>query len=229
MRFALLGPVQVCDEDGCRDIRGLMPRTVLAMLLLNSGKIVSVDEMAEVVWDGRPPASASASLHNHVARLRRILGPSMAGRISAVPGYYRIHLEPGELDVEVFAGLCERGRRAARQGKWEQSSQDLGAALALWRGRPLADVPGLDRLGSVQEYLESKALAWADRIEADLRLGRHNALLGELRALALEYPLQEVFRAQLMTALYRSGRQAESLDAFMAFRRTMVDDLGVEP
>ncbi|HEV2638825.1 MAG TPA: BTAD domain-containing putative transcriptional regulator [Actinocrinis sp.] len=229
MRFALLGPVQVCDEEGCRDVRGLMPRTVLALLLLNAGKIVSVDQMAEVVWDGRPPASATASLHNHVARLRRTLGPAVAGRIGAVPGYYRITLEPGELDVDRFTELCGLGRRAARESRWAESSRDLGAALALWRGRPLADVPGLDRMGFVQEFLESRALAWADRVEADLRLGRHQALLGELRGLTVEYPLQEVFRAQLMTALYRSGRQAESLDVFLGFRRALVEDLGVEP
>ena len=232
MRFGLLGPVVVGREDSPGDVKSAMPRTILAVLLLNANAVVSADQLIEAVWGDNPPASATASLHNHVMRLRRFLGGggSGGGRIRSVAPGYVIDVEPGELDVEVFAGLCAGGRAAARAGRWAEAARDLAAALALWRGEPVADVPGaVGRDARVLQLVEARLQAREGWVEAELELGRHREVIGELGVLAAEYPLREVFHGQLMLALYRADRQAEALEVFQALRRTLVEELGVEP
>ncbi|HEV2636109.1 MAG TPA: BTAD domain-containing putative transcriptional regulator [Actinocrinis sp.] len=230
MRFALLGRLEVSDERGVVQVRGGIPGIVLATLLWNANTVVSVDRLADLAWRGSPPPTATASLYNHMMRLRRLLGDEGGARIRAmVPGYL-IRVEPGELDVDVFAGLCAAGRQAAREGRWARASADLTAALALWRGEPFADLPGLaGRLEQPQQLQEARRQALEGRIEADLALGRHEEAIGELRALVRRQPLNEAFQGHLMTALYRSGRQAEALDVFLGLRRVLVNELGVEP
>ena len=228
MRFALLGPVQVGDGGECREIRGLMQRTVLAVLLLQANEVVSVDRLSEVLWGGQPHPTAAA-LHNHVTRLRRVMGGGNGSRIRAVPPGYLIKVGPGELDLDVFAELCGAGRRAAAEGRWDQASRDLGAALAQWRGQPLADVPGLDGHARIGQLVEARIQALEGRVEAELNLGRHPEVISELRALTADHPLREVFHEQLMLALYRAGRQAEALHVFRGLRDKLVDELGVEP
>jgi DNA-binding SARP family transcriptional activator/tetratricopeptide (TPR) repeat protein len=230
MRFGLLGPVLVGREGSRSDLKSAMPRTVLAVLLLNANAVVSAEQLIEAVWGEHPPASATASLHNHVMRLRRFLGDQGGGRIRSVAPGYVIDVEPGELDVEVFAGLCADGRAAARTGRWAEAAQALAAALALWRGEPVADVSGpVGRDARVLQLVEARLQAREGLVEAELELGRHREVIGELGVLAAQYPLREVFHAQLMLALYRAGRQAEALDVFQSLRRTLVDELGVEP
>lgn len=230
MRFGLLGPVMVERDGALSDVKSAMPRTVLAVLLLNANTVVSVEQLIEAVWDENPPASATASLHNHVMRLRRFLGDEGGGRIRSVAPGYVLDVEPGELDLDVFASRCAAGRTAARLGRWAEAAQDLAAALALWRGEPVADVPGtVGRDARVLQLVEARLQAREGWVEAELELGRHREVIGELGVLAAEYPLREVFHGQLMLALYRADRQAEALDVFQALRRTLVDELGVEP
>ncbi|HEV2640866.1 MAG TPA: BTAD domain-containing putative transcriptional regulator [Actinocrinis sp.] len=230
MRFGLLGPVVVERDGSPSDVKSAMPRTVLAVLLLNANTVVSADQLIEAVWGENPPTTATASLHNHVMRLRRFLGEPGGGRIRSVAPGYLIDVGPGELDLEVFAGLCAEGRAAARAGNWAEAARDLAAALALWRGEPVADVPGaVGRDARVLQLVEARLQAREGWVEAELELGRHREVIGELGVLAAEYPLREVFHGQLMLALYRADRQAEALDVFQALRRTLVDELGVEP
>jgi DNA-binding SARP family transcriptional activator/tetratricopeptide (TPR) repeat protein len=235
MKFRLLGPLEVEREGVSVPIGAGKSRALLATLLLEADSVVAADRLIEALWGKRPPATATASLHNHVMRLRQQLGDVGAGisatdsRIRAVAPGYLIRIEPGELDLDEFAALCADGALAVRDSRWEQASRDLTAALSLWRGEPGADIPGLSERAEIRQLLEARLTAVEGRIEADLELGRHQAVLGELRTLTAEYPLREGFHGQLMLALYRAGQQAEALDVFQTLQDRLVDELGVEP
>lgn len=229
MRFALLGPVRVLGDDGGPvEIRGSLRRSLLAALLLHRGSVVSADRLGELVWARNPPASVTTSLYNQIMRLRQALGAE-GERIRAVAPGYLIEVEPEELDLDEFSLLCGQARRAAAYAEWARASERYAAALALWRGEMLADVPALHGQAAVHRFQEDRLMALQGRIEADLQLGRAEELVGELRALIGVHPLREAFHGQLMLALYRSGRQAEALEAYRDLRRATVGELGVEP
>jgi len=231
MRFGLLGPVSAADEDGPLDVRGAMPRAVLALLLLDANTVVSADRLMDALWGSSGlPASASGSLYNHVSRLRRDLRDAGRRRIRAAAPGYQITVEPGELDLDVFEDLCAQGHRAVREADWARAADRFASALALWRGEPLADVPAsAGREARVQHVQETRLLAAQYRFDAELRLGRHHEAIGELQAVTAEQPLREVFHGQLMLALYRAGRQAQALEVFRSLRRTLMTELAVEP
>jgi DNA-binding SARP family transcriptional activator/tetratricopeptide (TPR) repeat protein len=228
MRFALLGPVQVHGEDGPLEVRGAVRRTLLAALLMHADTVVSADRLSEYLWGENQPSSATSSLYNQIMRLRLIFGDG-GERIRAISPGYLIQVEPGELDLHLFTEHCGAGRRALVGGQWASAADAYAAALALWRGQPLADVPNLSDHPLIRQLDETRLQAVQGRIEADLNLARHKDLIGELRALTESYPLREAFREQLMLALYRSGRQAEALEAYLAQRQALVEELGVEP
>jgi DNA-binding SARP family transcriptional activator/Tfp pilus assembly protein PilF len=228
VRFALLGPVRVLGDDGPVEIRGSLRRTLLAALLLHRGSAVSADRLGELVWARNPPVSVTASLYNQIMRLRQSLG-AHGERIRAVPPGYLIEVEPEELDLDEFSLLCGQARRASAYGEWARAAERYGAALALWRGEMLADVPALHGQAAVHRFQEDRLVALQGRIDADLSLGRAEDLVGELRGLIDVHPLREAFHGQLMLALYRSGRQAEALEAYRDLRRATVGELGVEP
>jgi DNA-binding SARP family transcriptional activator len=228
--FGLLGPLVV--RDGTRTVAVSAPqqRVLLATLLLNAGRVVSLDALAEVLWDGEPPAGARGALHSAVQRLRATLGSSGADLIETQPPGYLITVEDGELDVRAFSMLAARGHAAAEAGRWTDAADLLREALALWRGEPLADVPSvLLRDREVPPVEDQRIQALATRIDADLHLGRHGEVVAELRQLVAAHPLQEQFHAQLMLSLYRSGRQADALAAFQDVRRVLADELGIDP
>jgi DNA-binding SARP family transcriptional activator/tetratricopeptide (TPR) repeat protein len=231
MQFGVLGTLAVSDGDTRAVVRGDKLRALLAALLLDANTAVSVDRLTEALWGESPPASATSSLQNHLMRLRRQLGDGAGTRISSAPPGYLIRVEPGELDLHAFEGLCASGRQAHRDGLWQRASDDLSAALALWRGAPLDDVPGAaDRYrGLVQQLVEARTQALEARIGADLELGRHSEVIGELRVLTTEHPLREALHGQLMLGLFRCGRQAEALEAYRDLRSTLSEELGVEP
>ncbi|QMU70579.1 BTAD domain-containing putative transcriptional regulator [Streptacidiphilus sp. P02-A3a] len=231
MRFNLLGPLSV--DDGRGEPVALpagIPRTVLAVLLLNANQAVSGEKLAQAVWGEERPAATTAGLRNHVSRLRRQLGPA-AGRVLTVPDLgYLAQVGDGELDTRVFTDTCAEGRRALHAGDNAAARDTLATALALWRGEPLSDLPtSADAAAEIQRLEETRLLALEGRIEADLRLGRHSELVAETQSLVRAHPLREELHRQLMLALYRAGRQAESLEAFQGLRRTLVEQLGVEP
>lgn len=230
MRFGLLGPVEVWNEDGPVENRGTLQRTLLAVLLLNANTAVSSDRLIDALWDEAPPATAMASLHNLVLRLRRALGEQGGPRVLAVAAGYLIRVEPGELDLDDFAQRCARARAWAGEGRWAEAAAGFADALALWRGEALADLPGLaGREPRLLHLAESRRQALEFRIDADLHLGRHGDLIGELRTLVAEHPLYEAFHAHLMLALYRASRPAEALEVFRALRRALITELGLEP
>jgi DNA-binding SARP family transcriptional activator/uncharacterized protein HemY len=230
LEFCLLGPVVVrCDGAVLPLPRGRQ-RAVLAVLLLNAGRVVSVGEIAETLWGPAPLPSASATVRNYVKRLRRVLEDADQTRIvTRSPGYV-IRVDPGELDVARFEVLLGSARNAARGGSWEAAADQARAALALWRGEPLADVESEAlALREVPRLTELRLQAAELRIDADLRQDRHGEVIAELERMAAAHPLREHLHALLMLALYHDGRQAEALAAYQHARRVLVAELGAGP
>jgi DNA-binding SARP family transcriptional activator/tetratricopeptide (TPR) repeat protein/DNA-binding CsgD family transcriptional regulator len=230
MQFGILGPLLVDDGTQVVPIRAARRRVLLAALLLRTNTVVSADELAEVLWDGRPPRGARGALHNHVMRLRQALGTTAGSRLRTQSPGYVIDVGDDELDLHRFASLRDAGRAFARVRDWEQTARVMRTALTLQRGQPLLDVPSelLQRNeGSRLVEMWVQTLEW--RIDADLHLERHEELVSELRQLVRDHPLRERFHAQLMLSLYHSNRQAEALEVFHAVRRHLVEELGVEP
>ncbi|MGX1476459.1 UNVERIFIED_CONTAM: DNA-binding SARP family transcriptional activator/tetratricopeptide (TPR) repeat protein [Streptomyces canus] len=233
LRFGLLGPPILYDGQGGAGVRVVgsrKQRILLAALLLEAGRVVSAETLKDALWGGTPPASAKASLHNHVSRLRRLLDDPERLRAMA-PGYL-LRVAPGELDVQVFESHAARARGAHADGNWTETVQACAAALALWRGAPLSGVPSeLAGYALVQRLEEARLLLLEWHYDAELALAdtRPGALVPELSALAAEHPLRESYHRQLMLALHRTGRQAEALAVHRDLRTRLVEELGVEP
>ena len=226
-KFQLLGPVEAVSADGPCALGGPKQRALLAVLLLERGRVVPRDRLVDALWSDRPPSSANGSLQVYVHGLRRTLGSE---RVVTVGTGYRIHLEPGELDVEQFEQLVERAGRALEQGTPAAALEDVDAALALWRGPPLADLRDQPAVAGAAAHLDELRLqALEVRGSALLVLGEHDALLPELEQLVAEQPYRERLREQQILALYRAGRQKDALDAYRAARTVLLDELGVDP
>jgi DNA-binding SARP family transcriptional activator/class 3 adenylate cyclase len=224
LEFRILGPLEVLDEDKRPlPLGGQKQRAVLALLLLEGGRVVPTDRLVDRLWGEEPPRTATTSLQNTISRLRKLLG---ADRLVTKPPGYAVRLDPEELDLARF----ERLVAAARELSPEPRAAALGEALAMWRGSALADFQYESfALGEIARLEELRSSVLEDRIDADLEAGRHSELIGEIESLVAEYPLRERLRGQQMLALYRSGRQAEALQAYQEARRTLVEELGIEP
>ena len=225
--IGVLGPLTVRDDDGHIPVPAGKQRTVLAALAMRANQAVTRDELADLVWDERPPASADATLRNYVKHLRHALGSDRL--VTARPGYL-LRLDERELDVSCFESLLRKADTARHADRWQETHAALTEALSLWRGAPLADIrsDGLHR----EHRPRLEQMGWQARedcIEAELRLGRHDRLVPQLQELTAAHPLRERFHAQLMLALARAGRRAEALEAYRRARRTLVDQLGIEP
>jgi DNA-binding SARP family transcriptional activator/Flp pilus assembly protein TadD len=230
MEFCLIGPLTVRCGGAAVPVAPGKQRAVLAALLLDAGRVVPVDELAEALWGPEPPASARVTVQNYVMRLRKALGTAGRDLISTQPGGYLISVPPGELDVARFAALVHAARSAGRAGAWDAAAARSREALALWRGEPLADIgsAALTRR-EVPRLAELRLQALEARIEADVQTGRQAEVIAEARALAAEHPLRERLHALLMLALYRDGRPGEALAAYQHARRVLVAELGAEP
>ncbi len=227
MEFRILGPLEVSDEGGQVSLGGGKPRALLAVLLLHPNEVVSADRLIDELWGEDSSERAAAALRVNVSRLRKALSQDVLATKS--PGYV-IRVEPEELDLHRFERLVDEGRSLLARGLPADASERLREALSLWRGPALADFAYESFAQTAIARLEEIRLAAVElRIDADLALGRHDELVGELEALVAEHPLRERLRGYLMTALYRSGRQAEALDAYKDARRALVDELGIEP
>jgi len=203
-------------------------QAVLAVLLVHANRVIGADQLCEELWPAGPPSSGRSALQVHVAALRRVLGPA-AALTTRQPGYV-LELEADELDACRFERAARQARAALAAGDAEQARAELELALGLWRGAPLADLSDVPCVRSEAARLEEERLAaFEDRIEADLRLGRHGELAGELAQLTSEHPYRERLHAQRMLALYRAGRQADALAAYRQARSALVDELGIEP
>ncbi|MFD3779346.1 BTAD domain-containing putative transcriptional regulator [Streptomyces sp. NPDC058612] len=222
------------------------PRQVLALLALHADQVVPVSALIEELWAGEPPRSARTTLQTYVLQLRALIatalehGPAGAGPdapartakdvLVTLPGGYLLSSGGGTLDVREFDRLAGTGYRAMDAGDFAGAARLLRDALALWSGPAFADVTGGVQLDMETRRLEETRLCALDqRIEADLRLGRHRELLAELTVLASRYRTHENLHGQFMLALHRSGRRGEALDVYQRLRGTLVRELGLEP
>jgi DNA-binding SARP family transcriptional activator len=227
--FGLLGPLEVRRDGESLALGGTQRRALLAILLLNANHVVSVDRLIDDLWGERPPQTAGHTIQVYVSQLRKLFGPAGEALATQRPGYV-LRLEPEQLDLNRLEELLREGREALAAGNAEGAAEKLHEALGLWRGPALADFSFEPFAEAAIARLEDLRLAaLEDRIEADLLLGRHQAVIGELEELISANPLRERPRAHLMLALYRAGRQAEALEAYQATRRMLVDELGIEP
>lgn len=224
MEFRILGPLEVVDGDRPVTLKGTRARALLVLLLVSANEVVSSDRLIEELWGDRTPAGATNALQYHVSQLRKALAPNEL-IVTKEPGY-SIKVGPDQLDLLRFERLVAEAQDAAP----EDAARLLREALGHWRGRALAD---LEREAFAQSEIrrleELRLVALEHRIEADLALGLRADLVPELEALSREHPYRETLRAQLMLALYGSGRQAEALDVYRETRRLLVDELGIEP
>lgn len=259
LRFGLLGPPILYDADGeVRSVGGGKMRALLVALLLEPGRVVSVDVLKDALWGGAPPASAQASLQNHVTRLRRLLDDPE--RLRAVPPGYVLRVGEGELDVRVFENHVTAARAAHAGRDWERALRESATALALWRGTPLSGLPPEGGgYALVQRLTEARLFVLEWGYEAELWLAgagagagdagglgvggssgglgaggcsgvaRLDRLAPELAALVAEHPLREAFHRLLMLVLHRTGRRAEALAVHRDLRARLVEELGVEP
>ena len=226
--FRILGPLEVRDERGPIALGGIKVRAVLAALLMHANEPVSADRLAVGLWGEEAPAGAVATVRVHVSRLRKALAD--ADILTTTAAGYRLRVRPGELDAERFERLVQDGRRTLAGGDAESAAAMLREALALWRGPALADLASEPIAQAESPGLEEQRLSALEvRIDADLAAGRHAELVGELQRLVTAHPGRERPAAQLMLALYRSGRQGEALEAYRAARRRLVSELGIEP
>ncbi|MFF1378848.1 BTAD domain-containing putative transcriptional regulator [Streptomyces sp. NPDC058308] len=232
----MLGPLEVRAAGDGQQVtpRAAKLRSVLATLLVRSNEVVSVDTLVDELWGEEPPRTAMTTLQVYISQLRKLLlrvAPEFGRQalLTRAPGYL-LQVDPAQLDLVVFQELHERGREALDRGEHAAAAELQRRALALWRGPLLPDTAHGSLLATVAVRLdEVRIAALEQRMRAELQLGHHKELVGELQALAAELPLHEEFHAHLMVALYRSGRQAEALGVFSGLRRTLVEELAIEP
>ncbi|HEY0451206.1 AfsR/SARP family transcriptional regulator [Actinophytocola sp.] len=238
VEIGVLGPLEV-SVDGISIVpTASKPSQVLAVLALNAGHLVTVRALCDEIWGSRPPRSGVQTLQTYILKLRGMLEHALADRsdtcskdilITRRPGYV-LAVEPGDVDATRYDRLSSAGRQAVNEGDHAAASRLLADALRLWRGPAFADLPAGPLLGVEAVRLEENRLGDLYlRIEADLKLGRHHQLLGELAALCARHPLMENFCTQHMVALYRCGRRSQALEAYRRLRADMANELGVEP
>jgi DNA-binding SARP family transcriptional activator/tetratricopeptide (TPR) repeat protein len=225
VRFRLLGPVEVSIGSRRVELTGKQ-RSLLAVLLLNADRVVSLGRLADAVWGVPAPAAPDTRVRMLVSELRRAIGASGAALIvTRAPGYL-IHIAPDQLDLDSFVRLVELARNDASPLR---AVPRYDEALALWRGAALDGVTGAFAEAEAARLEELRLRAMEERAEAMLALGRHAELIADLRRSTAEHPLSETSHFQLMTALHRSGRRGDALEVFRALRQRSVDELGLEP
>ncbi|TDC99495.1 AfsR/SARP family transcriptional regulator [Nonomuraea deserti] len=228
MKFGILCPLAVWREGEPLDLGTPKARVLLAVLLCQAGKPVSEDQLAVALWGDTPPKSATKNVQTYVHRLRRHLGDP--ARVVRQGSGYLVPVARDELDAAKFESLAGSGLAAEAAGEPEEATQRLHEALGLWRGPAFAGMADVPTLAAEAARLDEVRLSvLQSRIAADLRLGRHAGLLGELTALTSEYPLRERLRAQLMLALYRCGRRADALAEYTRARKTLIEETGLDP
>lgn len=234
MEFRLLGPIEVVIDGRSLPLGGAKQRALLSVLVMNANRVVSTDQLIDALWGERAPEGAPHTLQVYVSQLRkslRVAGSPQPETVLVTQGRgYVLRVEPDSIDLHRFERLAGEGRRTLAAGEPVRAAETLREALALWRGPTLVDLayeafaqPEIARIDDL------RLSAAEDRIEADLAVGRHADLIGELQLLVAEHPLRERLRSHLMLALYRSGRQAEALQTYREFRQTLSEELGIDP
>ncbi|MGA4544927.1 BTAD domain-containing putative transcriptional regulator [Uniformispora flossi] len=240
MRFTMLGPLEAVRDDGPVPLGGTNQRALLAFLLLHPNRVVATSELVKALWGEAAPPTARKMVQNAVAGLRRALGtdtgtgtgtgtdtgPELA---TVSPGYV-LRIDPDAIDLTQFDTLIRRGRAALRAGDSEPGALLLREALGLWQGPVVADVAETGvRWPELAVIRETRLTAFEECVEAELALGRHREVVGELAAMGQQEPTRERTCGLLMLALYRCGRQAEALAAYQRLRDGLVDGFGLDP
>ncbi|RSM50853.1 hypothetical protein DMA12_01550 [Amycolatopsis balhimycina DSM 5908] len=233
--FRVLGQLTISRERQPIAINGTKPRAVLAYLLINRGKPVTTTALVNELWRDQPPATPNNTVQTYIRQLRDMLEPDRRSGwecqiLRTVPGGYQLDIQPGDVDSAVFEQLLEQGRQALRESRSENARELLRSGLAMWRG---AAFVGLHEFATAaQEAIRLEQLrldAIELRVQSDLELGRHEEVVDELAELVRRHPVRESLVGHLMLALYRCGRQSESLAAYKATRERLSDELGVDP
>ena len=228
VEFRLLGPVEVRIGGSVVPFSGAKQRALLALLLLHANEVVPRDRLIDELWGEVSTPNAGHRLETHISRLRKTL--ELNGQLVSGGGGYALEVDPMLIDAHRFERLLEEGRREAAAGQTAEAVRTLREALSLWRGGALADLAYEPFARSEVERLEElRVAAIEERVDLDLALGRHRDVVAGLDALTAKHPLRERLRAQLMLALYRSGRQPEALEVYQEFRRRLSEELGLEP
>jgi DNA-binding SARP family transcriptional activator len=222
----LLGPLEIELAGRPVPLGGRAQRALVARLLLDANHAVPVDRLVEDLWGGNAPASAVKMIQIHVSALRKVLPEGVL--VTRSPGY-ALEIEPGAVDLARFESLRREGQEALAAGSAARAAERLREAAALWRGPALGEFDEPFAAIESARLEELRLAALEDRIDAELALGRHAGLAGELEALVARHPLRERLRGLLMLALYRSGRQAEALDGYRGLRAMLTSELGLEP
>jgi DNA-binding SARP family transcriptional activator/class 3 adenylate cyclase len=234
MEFRILGPLEILDEGQRIALPRKKQRALLALLLVHSGETLGTDRLIDELWGEQPPTTAAKSVQVHVSRLRKALAAAGRGATDAVlltrEHGYELVVPPDRIDAHRFERLVAEGRSGLVAGRAGHAVAALEEALSLWRGRPLDDLayepfaqPEIARFNGL------RVAALEHLVDAKLALGRHEEVVGKLEALVAAHPHREGLRAQLMLALYRCDRQADALQAYQDARRTLVEELGIEP
>ena len=231
--FGVLGPLQMTVDGAPVTLGTPKLRAVLAMLVMNRNRPVSIDSLITAAWEEGPPAEARASLHSYISNLRKLIGGAGADPksvlVNAPPGY-RLNAADTDCDIGRFVVEKAAGVHAAAAGRFEEASRHLTDALAEWRGPVLDDLRTFQFVDVFATALtEDKVVAHTARAEAEIACGRAYAVIGELESLTVEYPYREPLWAQLITAYYSAERQSEALDAYQRLKSTLAEDLGIDP
>ena len=228
MEFRLLGPVEAVRDGRSLPLGGAKPRALLALLVMHANEVVARERLIEALWPSRAPAGADHSLDVQVSRLRKALEPDEP--LATRAGGYVLEADPEQIDVHSFEQLLDEGRRENADSKPVEALAAIERALSLWRGDALGELRYEEfAQAEVNRLDELQLVAIEERFDAELALGRNNALVAQLEALISKHPLRERLRGQLMLALYQSGRQAEALRVYADTRRRLVEELGIEP
>jgi DNA-binding SARP family transcriptional activator len=228
VRLRILGPLELTVDGRSVDLGGTRQRIVLSMLAMQANRVASIDHLIDAVWDSSPPSTARGQIQICISTLRKLF--NAAGHPDAIqtrpPGYL---LRIDDLDKEMFESLVSKGHAQVENDQIAEAANTLRSALALWRGPALADIHNELPRRSAIALDDARFSAHMAYLRAQMMLGRHREIIGELRSLISEQPLHEELHGLLMLALYRSGRQADALAAFRTARAVLVEDVGVEP
>ena len=230
MEIRLLGPLELVAPDGSMELGSSRSRAVLAALALQANRVTTVDQLVDAVWDSAPPATARAQIRICISDLRRAFRDArIAAAIETRPSGYLLEIGPSELDTTEFDRLVAVARDQAASADCVRAVATLRTAEELWRGPALSGVSGPTVQAAAARLNDARLVATEERIRLELELGRHQSVIGELRALVEREPLRESLHRMLMLALYRAGRQAEALEVYQRTRSLLVEELGVEP
>ncbi|MFB4308124.1 BTAD domain-containing putative transcriptional regulator [Actinomadura sp. GTD37] len=232
VKYELLGPLRVTEGHRHASISAQKVTVVLAALLIRADQVVGLDQLIGEIWGQHPPRRATAGLHVYISQLRKFLrrhGAAERAIVTRPPGYL-LRLGADETDHRRFLALVERGKTHAAERRHDRAIARFEEAAGLWRGPALGDLRGGPIIEGFTTWLAETRLECLEMLsEAKLATGRHRELIGPLFSLAAEHPLREPIYRQLMLALYRSDRQADALRVYQTVRRTLDEELGLQP